>query len=108
MDWLTGNLYLSTSSGVYCIENTGSDGSVNWFKSISGASVPVVVPNIDSLYVGGGDGNIHQISLDGNTVTTIQIGSGTSTVGAPAFDFFQNVIYAGSEAGKVYIVDVPF
>jgi hypothetical protein len=71
-------------------------------------STPLQVPFTTMLFVGSDDGNLYQLKTD-NLVAPmgILLGDGSSTVGAPSFDLFNNLIYVGTSDGVIYAV-VPF
>ncbi len=108
IDWTTGNLYVSTSSHIWCIKDNATSASVLWSKPIDSPSNPLVVPPINYLYVGSGDGSLHQISLDGSSESTLTLGDGSATIGTPAYDRINQILYVGSVDGTFYEVKVPF
>ena len=108
VDWTTGNLYLTTSGHLWCLKDNGTSATILWSKSLNSPSTPVVIPSLGYLYVGCGDGTVHQISLDGSSDSSIALGGSSTTIGSPAFDYFNQVIYVGAVDGTLYNVKVPF
>ena len=108
-DWDHNDIFVSTATKITCIHDN-NDGTyvVRWTVSIDHPSSSVAVPSYGYIYAGSSDGNLYEISVDGLTVKSIQLGDGTFTVGAPTFDYYNNVVYAGTVAGKVYAINAPF
>jgi len=72
---------------------------------------PSIPPFVGTaLVVGSGDGRPYQLTnLSGATPTqtSVILGAGTAGVGSPSYDFANNMIYVGNEAGAVYAVSLP-
>jgi hypothetical protein len=57
--------------------------------------------------VGSTNGRLYQIEADNPAaIKNVMLRPG-ATIGAPAFDVFGTMIYAGSDAGGIYAVQVP-
>jgi len=127
------DLYFSTDSQVWSIQDTGSALQSNWVWTGGGSVEPGIVlhwPQTDYLYVGGKDGNLYQLDFSGgqptdaclpaplaSTCLYIQLGDGQGRLGAPTLDIGldppdvsagKEMLYIGSEAGVLFAVEVPF
>jgi len=107
------DLYYATSSGLCAITDPGPAPSSKWAigtLTIPGPSAPLLarILGVAYIYVGSSDGNLYQIEADNPTAITSVLLRPGSTIGPPAFDVFDNMIYAGSDAGAIYAVQAPF
>jgi outer membrane protein assembly factor BamB len=113
-----GDLYFATDTKVWGITDQGASAAALWpAVTLPGAagsrpSIVLKVPGQPWLYVGGGNGGLHQLDLSVSppVVSTVVLGDGDAIVGAPSLDvgFTPRLIYVGSEGGVVYAVEVPF
>jgi hypothetical protein len=106
------DLYYATSSGLCAITDPGAAPAAKWAigtGTIPGPSAPLLarIGGIAYIYVGSSDGSLYQIEADNPTAIKSVVLRAASTIGAPAFDVFDNMIYAGSEAGGIYAVQAP-
>ena len=127
------DLYFSTSSQVWSIQDTGTALAANWVWTGGGSVEPGIVlhwPQTDYLYVGGKDGKLYQLDFSGgqptdsctdyttvSTCMSIQLGDGQDHLGAPTLDIGveppdvspgKKMLLVGSEAGVLFAVEVPF
>jgi hypothetical protein len=106
----TPDLYYATSAAVCAATDGASSASLKWqVSSITSPSAPVLVRigSVAYVYVGSSDGRLYQIQADDSTkVKSVLVRSG-ATVGAPAFDVRDNMIYVGTDAGAIYAVQAP-
>lgn len=101
-------LYISTSTKVTALVDNGATASVLWSQSIAGPSIPLYTGS--ELFVGSSDGRFYQLTNLGAgapTVKSVQLGTGAYGVGSPAYDFANALAYVGTDAGKLYAVQVP-
>jgi Tol biopolymer transport system component len=101
------------SSQLCALSDLGASVALKWaYSLIPGPSAPILVRTggFAYLYVGSTNGNLYQIdaTLDPNVsgVKNVLVRAG-ATIGAPAFDFRDNMIYVGTDAGAIYAVQVP-
>jgi outer membrane protein assembly factor BamB len=105
----TTELFLSTMSKIHCLDDAtnGLPCSPSWPESgVTSPSTPLNVPFTTKLFVGSGDGSLYQLKTDNSMAPVgVQLGDGSSVVGAPTFDIFNNLIYVGTDAGFIYAVE---
>jgi outer membrane protein assembly factor BamB len=77
--------------------------------AISAPSIALFTPGGTHILVGSDDGQLHQLDVSGGppATTSIQLGDGSAAVGSPSYDPYNNCVYAGSEAGVIYAVELP-
>ena len=103
------DLYYATSSQLCAVKDNGASAATKWSTAaVPGPSAPVLVRILGTgyLYVGGSDGNLYQVDPTTAAVKKVLIRTG-STIGAPAFDARDNMIYVGSDSGAIYAVQAP-
>ncbi len=98
-------IFFSTANKVWALKFTNGD--LIWQKDLTGKAPSGVLYLNGRLYVGLNDGNLMEI--DAATPASIkQVLLEPSTgIGAPGFDYFNNLIYVGTESGTVHAVSVP-
>jgi outer membrane protein assembly factor BamB len=106
------DLYFASDSALCAIRDNGPSATLKWSKSyaqINNSSTPILarVSGVPYIYVGSSDGRLYQIHADTAATTSVLLGGGGTTIGAPAFDVFDNMIYVGSDAGVIYAVQAP-
>ena len=104
------SVYVSTDSGVFRITDTGAPTMVtNWFAAVTNPSPPLLWPGTTHLYVGGGDGLLHEIDTATTAQKTLPLDYDPNTfvVGAPSLDIGFDLVLVGSERGTFYAVQVP-
>ena len=76
---------------------------------ISGASFPLLLPQLDSVFVSSTAGKVRQLSLSTGVQTAVQqVGDGTGAVGSLAYDTYAQQLYVACTDGKLYRYAVPF
>ncbi len=110
------DLYYATSSELCAVSDQGILPTVaKWSiptATIPGPSAPVLtrIGGIAYVFVGSSDGSLYQVLADDpfgtGGIKSVFLRTG-ATIGAPAFDFRDNMIYVGSDAGSIYAVQVP-
>jgi outer membrane protein assembly factor BamB len=103
------DLYYATSAQLCAARDQGGTVATKWsLSSIPGPTAPVLVRigAVAYVYVGSSDGRLYQVEADTAAITSVLLRTG-ATIGAPAFDFRDNMIYVGSDAGAIYAVQVP-
>jgi len=107
----TGNLLLATNKKVWSLADNGLSATVNWQVTeadIPSPSTPLYVPGTNRVLVGSGDGHLYQLDvLVPLPAVRVQLGDGSSAVGAPTVDILKSMIYVGTDAGIVYGVVFP-
>ena len=113
-DFFGSRIYFSTNGAVHCFEDTGAALERRWTYKVAAPSTPVYPPGSTHLWVGSGDGSLHQIDvttgslLDAPDAVVLPLGSGKGGIGAPSYDVANDLIYAGSEGGVTYAVSAPY
>jgi outer membrane protein assembly factor BamB len=69
--------------------------------------VLVRIGGIAHIYVGSSNGRLYEVDPTTAAVKSVLLRTG-ATIGAPAFDVRDNMIYVGSETGAIYAVQAPF
>ena len=103
------DLYYATSSQLCAATDLGASAATKWsLATIPGPSAPVLVRILGTayLYVGSSDGNLYQVDPTTTATKKVLIRTG-ATIGAPAFDQRDSMIYVGSDAGAIYAVQAP-
>jgi uncharacterized repeat protein (TIGR01451 family) len=108
LDRLSSQVYFSTNSFVWSV--TLGAATPTWKRAIASPSPPLFSASFGRVYVGSSDGKLY--SLDAATgapvpAETNVLGDGLATVGSPSLDVLGRFLYAGSEAGVVYAVQLP-
>lgn len=104
----SGRLYFATTNRVWSIVDNGPSASLHWSVSMTRPSIPLFTGS--ALIFGAGDGRLYQLTdLAGATPsqTFVTLGAGTAGVGSPSYDFWNNAVYVGNEAGAIYAVSLP-
>jgi hypothetical protein len=103
------DLYYATSAHLCAARDQGATVvAKRSLSTIPGPTAPVLVRigAVAYVYVGSSDGRLYQVEADTAAITSVLLRTG-ATIGAPAFDFRDNMIYVGSDAGAIYAVQVP-
>lgn len=106
------DIYYATSGGLCAATDLGSSAVSKWsipVATIPDPSAPVLVRigGVAYVYVGSSNGRLYQVEADNPAAfTSILLRTG-ATIGAPAFDVRDNMIYVGSDAGAIYAVQAP-
>ncbi|HEX2715639.1 MAG TPA: PQQ-binding-like beta-propeller repeat protein, partial [Candidatus Acidoferrales bacterium] len=84
-----------------------------WKTPITAPSTPITSTDVAAVYVGGGDGKIHELNLGTGVDQKQRLVDAGTTVGDPSLDLFQscggsNCVIAGSTDGRVYAFTFPF
>ena len=100
---VTGRLYFVTTDGnVWALANASSASTLWKTKPVSTGTVAQLLPANSSLWVGGSNGVLYQLSLDTGAVTnTLTVGSGTLSVG-PVSTETTGELYVGTTDGTLY------
>ncbi len=102
------DLFFSTSNNVWSISDSGANSSFNWNTALTSPSSPLVHFSSDHMWMGSGNGTLHQLSKNtGAQTASLNIGSGTAAVGSPAYSNNDNILFVGTEAGTIHSVTVP-
>jgi hypothetical protein len=112
-DRASGDVYVSTSNTVWRLtDSTG--GWVNpWGPgvgvSVANPSPPLLWPGTTRVFVGGGDGKLHQLRTSDGAVQSLALDYDPTAfvVGAPSLDLDFNLVHVGSVRGVFYAVQVP-
>ncbi|MEM7581767.1 MAG: S8 family serine peptidase [Acidobacteriota bacterium] len=106
----TSQLIFSTTDTVWSILDNGASASLDWASaSIPDPSIPLVGVTTPMAWIGGSNGQLHELDLSGGSpsITAVTLGDGGAAIGSPALDVSDGILYAGSESGRVYAVTVP-
>jgi outer membrane protein assembly factor BamB len=111
-DWgWPGRLFFSTQDGhVWALDAPGGSTTptVAWSTAVAGASAPLVLTQDGVLWVGGSDGQVHQLRLaDGVDERQATVGDGSAAVGTPGWDSASGWLYVGTAAGKLFAIPTP-
>jgi outer membrane protein assembly factor BamB len=104
-------LYFSTTNRVHGVRDTGAPTmSALWSPiSVQDPSIPLQMPGTDHLWVGDGQGRLHQIDVSaGNIKATLTLDADQAQIGAPSLDGPNGILIVGSDSGVIYAVRVPF
>jgi outer membrane protein assembly factor BamB len=116
------DLFFATDTKVWSISDAAAGLSENWQWTTAGLSPSLILywPATTYLYVGGPNGQLHQLDFSipvggPGFATPITLGDGTGQVGAPSLDkdapdvtAGKRLLIVGSESGVLYGVEVPF
>jgi Tol biopolymer transport system component len=106
------DLYYATGLALCAITDAGTSATSKWaidVATIPGPSAPLLarIGSVAYVYVGSTDGHLYQIEADNSAnVKKVLVRTG-ATVGAPAFDVRDDMIYVGTDAGAIYAVQAP-
>jgi outer membrane protein assembly factor BamB/fibronectin type 3 domain-containing protein len=109
VDWSSSAVYASTTNRVWRFVDNGASTTLTWSTPLSGAS-SIASPSsamlyATAMYVGTSNGNIVKLTnLTAASPTQTVIPVGNTAIGALAFDYSNNLLHAGSEAGTIYAV----
>jgi len=110
-DRLSPRLYLSTTTKVWALSDTGTEAVEDWSTTVvPSPSTPVFVRlgGLGYVFVGGGDGRLYQLDeATGTVVKWVQLGGPSDVMGAPTFDLTHSLVYIGGTAGIIYAVRTP-
>jgi len=107
------DLYYATTTGGLCaVTDQGASPLGKWAippATIPGPSAPLLVRIAGTAYVfvGSSNGRLYQVEADNPAAIKSVLVRNLSTIGAPAFDVRDNMIYVGSDAGAFYAVQAP-
>jgi hypothetical protein len=115
-DRLTGDLYFATDNLVWALNDDGTTitetfaGGITLAGGVVPTSPVLFIPGSSYVYVGGSDGQLHEINVSGGApvVKSLLLGGSPSAVGAPSFDRANDLLHVGTEAGAFYAVAIPF
>ncbi len=109
----SGDIYFATDNRVWAFSDSISGmtesfptGGLTLEDGPRPSSV-LFVPASHKLYVGGSNGRLYEIDVTTVTQRWVQLGDGKAVVGAPSFDWENNLVHVGTEAGIFYAVSVP-
>jgi uncharacterized repeat protein (TIGR01451 family) len=110
VDRLGDDVYFATDSRVWSlseIEGVPVTASLNWSVNAAAPSPPLLHTGTNYLYFGSTDGHLHQVDVTTGAHVSVQLGDGAATVGTPAVDSPNNLVYVGTEPGVVHAVELP-
>ncbi len=110
VDRLGDDVYFATDTRVWSlseIEGAPVTASLNWSVNAASPSPPLLHTGTSYLYFGSTDGRLHQVNVTTGTQLAVPLGDGVATVGTPAIDSPNNLVYVGSEPGVVHAVALP-
>jgi hypothetical protein len=108
-------MYFSTTGTVWGLDDLGGSFDVLFSVAVSSPSTPLLPRSSGGgtyLYVGGANGELHQLDLavpEAPVTTSVTLGDGSATLGSPSLDVSPepDVLHVGSEDGILYAVEVP-
>jgi hypothetical protein len=112
-DRASDDVYVSTDGKVWRLTDTAGGWVNPWGAgvgvSVPNPSTPLLRPGATHVYVGGGDGQLYQLTLPGGALTSIALDYDPAAfvVGAPSYDTGFGLIHVGSVRGVFYAVEVP-
>jgi hypothetical protein len=106
------DLYYATTNGLCAVTDQGVSPLSKWAIStatIPGPSTPLLVRigGVAYIYVGSTNGRLYQVEADNPAAIKFVLVRAGATIGAPAFDGRDSMIYVGSSAGAFYAVQAP-
>jgi len=108
-DRSSNDVYVSTDTTVFKLWDNVINWIAVWGIAVPNPSPPLLWPGTTNLYVGGGDGRLHQIDTATMVHKTLPLDydPGTFVVGAPSLDIGFRLVHVGSDRGTYYAVQVP-
>ncbi len=115
--WPSDTVVFTTSTMINSLQIAATAGCIaplpcqNWSIPLAAgtASPPLVVPGLNQFFVGAGNGDLHEITLDLATATNIPgmrfWPITTSVLGGPAFR--SNMLYVSDSSGRVHGIPWP-
>lgn len=103
-----GGTVFATADGF--LQLVDANGLRIWRSSaaIPGASFPVLLPQIDRLYVGSSDGHLYELALSSGAIVHAQVvGDGSQMVGSPTYNNRSTQLHVGTSSGQVFTFSVP-
>jgi uncharacterized repeat protein (TIGR01451 family) len=104
-------IYFATNTTVWSLSDNGGSLTENWHRDdIPSPSASVTWTGWPYVYVGSSNGQLYELdATNGSNVDVIALGDPGSpaAVGAPTVDGRGGLMYAPSEAGIVYAVELP-
>jgi outer membrane protein assembly factor BamB len=108
LDRFSNQVYFSTDNFVWSVAFGAA--TETWKQPILSPSVPLFSAAKGRVWVGSSDGKLYALNSATGVpvaVETFTLGDGSATIGGPSLDVFGNFLYAGSEAGVIYAVELP-
>ena len=101
-------VFVSTNTSVWRLADSAPWG-IKWSVPVNNPSPPLLWPGTTHVYVGGGDGRLHEIDTQTAAHKTLALDYDPATfvVGAPSLDIGFGLVHVGSERGTFYAVRVP-
>ena len=101
-------VFVSTNTSVWRLADSAPWG-IKWSVPVNNPSPPLLWPGTTHVYVGGGDGRLHEIDTQTAVHKTLALDYDPATfvVGAPSLDIGFGLVHVGSERGTFYAVRVP-
>jgi hypothetical protein len=100
-------LYFSTTNGVWAIEDLGDSPGFGWsVMTVANPSTPLYLIGTTHILVGSSNGTLYQLRTSDGAVTG-SVSLGTSALGSPARDSFNDLFTVGSTAGVLHTVSLP-
>ena len=112
-DRTSNDIYFATDDFVWGVTDTGLPAMTDKFGgpvSLPAGAKPsavLFVPGSQYLYVGGTDGQLHEIDVLTLMLKAAPLGDGLAVVGAPSFDLGFDLVHVGTEGGIFYAVQTP-
>jgi hypothetical protein len=102
------DVFVSTNTLVWRLAD-GAPWGMKWNVPVNNPSTPLLWPGTTHVYVGGGDGRLHEIDTQTAAHKTLALDYDPATfvVGAPSLDIGFRLVHVGSERGTFYAVSVP-
>ena len=79
-----------------------------WSTSVSNPSAPLTFVGLSKVYVGGGDGKIHELDLATGVDGKQRLLNPTATVGDVGIDVTLSYVMASASDGRIYAFAYPF
>ena len=108
-DRASSDVYVSTDTSVFQLRDNVTNWITVWAVPVPNPSTPLFWPGTRYVYVGGGDGQLHQLDVVAQTHKTLALDydPGLFVVGAPSLDAGFGMLHVGSVRGTFYGVRVP-
>ncbi len=86
----------------------GGTFTLSWSTSVNNPSAPLTFVGLSKVYVGGGDGKIHELDLATGVDGKQRLLNPTTTVGDVGIDVTLSYVLASASDGRIYAFAYPF
>jgi len=108
--WSSNRLFCTTDTKAWCLTDNGTSATQTWGQTLPGGATPSMPLLVGTrLLFGGSDGYLYQYDTTATppTYTRVVLGTGNAAAGSPSYDYVNDMVQVGSEAGIIYCVSRP-